>query len=273
MPNAPLFRDASPTSLGFAGWGSPQGRPLAEARALALQGEAVPTDWGNMVAGILAQGSPSPSHAPVDRSLIVEPARVRIEAVKAMRRGAPRAVTPLVTVLCAGGFLSTVPAGREVLDHLPHGAVNQIVIPLGHPRQVSPWTVAEDEDVLTRSGAEAMGAPAQEALARIRHLGALGAGWDGTDVDAPNPDAMSDGMTLITKLANAGASLRPTIGLESDGTLGFAFYRDDRVIADMTIPGDKTYSYFAQNGGPPASCDDARIGSPIPRDLLDILTA
>lgn len=200
--------------------------------------------------------------------------RLRVETVDGWQRWAHRALPSFVTVMCASGFAvvgSGVPLDAAGLSREP---VRTSLIPI-HDTLLhgSPWTRAEIEQVLTRSGSVEMLAPTHEAQARIRHLGSLGAGWDGTDVSAPNPDAIRDAMTLIAKLASAGAFLRPRIGLESDGTVGFSFFRDGRAIADMTIPGDATYSYFAQDDGKPSSRDDASIGSSIPSDLLAILAA
>lgn len=127
------------------------------------------------------------------------------------------------------------------------------------------------EDMLIRSGAEETEGSAREALGRLRYLGTLDAGWDGTDVAAPIPTAIQDAMALIVELVNAGAAAKPRIGLDSDGSISFTFFRDGRAIADFTIPGDKTYSFYARIRDHVASMDDARIGWSIPRDLLSIL--
>lgn len=78
-------------------------------------------------------------------------------------------------------------------------------------------------------------------------------------------------MTLIVELANAGATIKPRIGLDGDGSVSFMFVRDERAIADITVAGDKTYSFYAHMGNHVASSDDALIGWGIPSDLLSIL--
>lgn len=193
----------------------------------------------------------------------------------AQHRSMPRAVPLLPTMLYLVGAATAAAAERCVQDEPGALAVNHSFILLEQlPRQPSPWAGLESDDVLTRSGTEAMGEPAHEALARIRHLGTLSDGWDGTGIVGPNQGAIEDAMTLIAKLSNAGIALRPRIGLDSDGSVGFSFFRDDRAIADMTIPGERpgTYSFYARDGGATAMSDDAPIGGAIPPDLLSILS-
>lgn len=198
------------------------------------------------------------------------PLRLRLEPGDGWHRSSHRTSPFFVKVICAGGLAVAGAGGPVDLSRLSREPVRTSLIRIiDPPLHGSPSIRAEVDYVLTHSGGVETLASAQEAQARIRHLGTLGADWDGTDVAAPNPDAM----VLIAKLATAGASLRPRIGLESDGTVGFSFFREGRAIADMTIPGDSTYSYFAWDDGEPTSRNDARIGSPIPPDLLAILAA
>lgn len=192
------------------------------------------------------------------------------DAGAARSAGTYRAI-PLAVALCVGGTAAVQTVGEGNPFWSP---MDQHFVRMGHQGWHSfPWTSSEDDDLLTYSGIDELLPAAQDALARIRHLAELEARWDGTDVAAPNAAAIRDAAILITKLANAGAALRPRIGLESDGSVGFTFFREGQPIADMTIPGDDTYSYFAQADGPAASDDDAHLELPIPRDLLDILFA
>jgi hypothetical protein len=140
-------------------------------------------------------------------------------------------------------------------------------------RKGSLWADPESDVMLTRSATDEAGPAVQGALSRIRHLGSLEAGWDGTDVAAPIPAAIKDAMALVVEMANAGIVLRPRIGLDSDGSVSFMFVRDRWAVANLTIAGDGTYSFYARSGGHVASMDDARVGWPIPRELLQILAS
>lgn len=108
------------------------------------------------------------------------------------------------------------------------------------------------------------------AMGRINELASLDAAWFGDDRVAPTREAIQDTEALVRKIGMEDFPERPIIGLDADGAFSILLRTDD-FIADMSVFGDGTYSYFAKAPEGIASADAAKITGPLPIDLRLIL--
>lgn len=111
----------------------------------------------------------------------------------------------------------------------------------------------------------------QDAHNRLRQIASLPEDWDGSGIAAPHQAAIKDASALIVQLAHAGIRLRPRIGPDSDGSISFLFMDGENPLADMSIFGNGTYSFYAERGERTAMSDEVHIGGPVPDELVAIL--
>ncbi len=112
-----------------------------------------------------------------------------------------------------------------------------------------------------------------ELRSRIDELGSSQDGWKGPESRAPNEDACRHAKTMLDRLATAGISRRPMVGLDFEGTFSFCWF-DDGVNGDLTVYDDGTYSFFISNeDDETARADEDRVDQPLNSGLLHILNS
>lgn len=109
-------------------------------------------------------------------------------------------------------------------------------------------------------------------LDRIDHLAEKEAGWKGAESAKAPSGAIEDARVFLTHLSMLGTVELPAIGLDSDGEFSF-LWRGDDFIANLSILGDGTYSYFARRGEQVARADDAKLSGGIDDALARIIAA
>lgn len=105
--------------------------------------------------------------------------------------------------------------------------------------------------------------PYYAAWERIRSLGSLEDGWSGPGSIAPTQAAITDGETF-TRLNILTTVGHPNhIGFASDGELVISWARQNLVL-EVSIHGDRTYSYYAEVDGTRYYGDDVPIKTQLP---------
>ncbi|MEP5730192.1 MAG: hypothetical protein ABJL67_12575 [Sulfitobacter sp.] len=109
-----------------------------------------------------------------------------------------------------------------------------------------------------------------ESFVRIEKLGSLPDGWAGDGYVAAQETASFDAERLLVKLIRAGLKVKPAIGLDDDGTYSFHI-ADGKLIADLSVYADGTYSYFAEIPGHEVFSDESPIDGAIDHGLAELL--
>jgi hypothetical protein len=143
----------------------------------------------------------------------------------------------------------------------------------GRAFEISPWA---DVARTAPDGFAPVGAPVAfedwhfELSDRMTFLSEKQDGWKGPESLAALPMAFEHANHLLRKLAVEGVDLRPSVGLDYEGTFSFA-WSDDRLNVDLTVYDDGTYSFFATDGERTATADDALVSERLSPQLLGLL--
>ncbi len=110
-----------------------------------------------------------------------------------------------------------------------------------------------------------------KAIETIRELALLKDGWKGEGSIAA-PRKVTDDAEQFARFHLKDQDIEPPfIGLDADGDITF-FWKTEKVIMDLSIYGDGTFSYFAEGNNKQTFGDeDIPIETHLPEDLLKLL--
>lgn len=111
----------------------------------------------------------------------------------------------------------------------------------------------------------------REASARIDRLAGRPDGWKGAGSVRASVAAVSDTFVFLEKLQIELPKAAPMISLDEDGEF-ILFWKDDKILASVSIAGDETYTFFGTNGGEDVIREAVPLASPFPLELLSILS-
>ena len=157
-------------------------------------------------------------------------------------------------------------------DRAPSVIVSTQDANLGEPLEIQIAATSE-EDVTDAYFPILLGQdPRWDSLAsRIDDLAVRPNDWKGQGSLAVSSNVVDQAKQFLRTLALEETALAPQVGLDFEGTLSF-FWNEDGVVAELTIYGDGTYSYFARRDDQVATEDEADIDHPIDSRLLNILS-
>lgn len=112
----------------------------------------------------------------------------------------------------------------------------------------------------------------REASARISRLAAKPDGWKGADSLQASEDAVKDSMALLEKLHIEAPKSTPKISLDNDGEFIF-FWKKPGLLASIQIGGDRTYSFFGNDGSGDVVFDSIGLADPMPKEVVSILNS
>ena len=108
---------------------------------------------------------------------------------------------------------------------------------------------------------------------RMEVLRGLPDGWQGAGSLAATDETIDDAYAflkrLVTELPDAP---KPNIGLDSDGCIVLS-WKNNRLIGNLSIFGDGTFSYYIEKDEDVAKAGEAKVASPLPYQLSEILKA
>lgn len=125
--------------------------------------------------------------------------------------------------------------------------------------------------VLSYSDAQRVNPQLKAAKARLDKLCTKQEGWKGPGSVPMSISTRQSAEQFLACYFAAGTMIEPFIGLDSDGDITL-FWKTDKVVMDLSITSDGTYSFFADvKGAKPLMADDAQVSSPLPESLLEPL--
>lgn len=111
----------------------------------------------------------------------------------------------------------------------------------------------------------------QIAISRIEALSKNKDGWKGPGTLGPTESSINAAMHIATTLLKNEQVGLPHIGLAADGEINF-YWKTPRIVVDLSIARDGTYSLFAQpKAGKPIYHDATEPNAPLPKELVKLL--
>jgi len=109
-----------------------------------------------------------------------------------------------------------------------------------------------------------------ESRARIEALAKLADGWAGDEYSAATDMAVIYADLFVQRLATAGLTVKPVVGLDSDGSFSFHI-ASDGLLADISVYDDGTYSFYAKGNGQTAYSDESAVVGVLDESLAAML--
>lgn len=134
--------------------------------------------------------------------------------------------------------------------------------------QQSPWVVTDESFTASQT------APWLQLVSReISRFCSVSDGWKGDNSVAPTAVAIDEALEMAVQLAAELPGIpTPLVGADADGYFCF-YWNENDVMANLSIYGDGTYSFYAQNDFEHAEADEEIVGMPLPDRLLRVLSS
>lgn len=111
----------------------------------------------------------------------------------------------------------------------------------------------------------------QIAISRIETLSRNQDGWKGPGTLGPTEASVKAARRIAATILDDERVGLPHIGLAADGEINF-YWKTPRVVVDLSIASDGTYSLFAQpQTGEPIYHDAPEPNTPLPKELVRLL--
>lgn len=112
----------------------------------------------------------------------------------------------------------------------------------------------------------------ESAVNKISGYSHLENGWKGEGTLAPTPTTVEEAKELAAQFATEMPSISsPSISADEDGSICF-FWLDGTMMANVSVYGDGSYSFYAEGHDDPARSDGEAIGLPLPATLIATMT-
>lgn len=110
------------------------------------------------------------------------------------------------------------------------------------------------------------------ALEKVSAYGSLTDGWKGEGTLSPSTAAIADASDLLYQFAVEMPDLsRPMISADEDGSICL-YWLHGVMMANISVHGDGTYSYYAEGFDDPVRSDAMPIGQPLHPQLIATMT-
>jgi hypothetical protein len=121
---------------------------------------------------------------------------------------------------------------------------------------------------------EAIRHPAWAAsLRRLDEAATFDDGWDGGESLRADRAALMCAKALLIDLEGAiSPEMAPKVGLDSDGSPVFSWFRRD-IVGTLTVFDANTFGFYIERGEEREVVEEAKLSHSLPQGLLDILRA